>query len=33
VHALGSDRHHLGVGGDFTVIGGRHQEGFAQFSD
>jgi hypothetical protein len=33
VHAMATRRAGLAVGGDFTVIGGRHQEGFAQFSD
>jgi trimeric autotransporter adhesin len=32
VHALASNRRHLGVGGDFTRIGGVAQQGFAQFS-
>jgi trimeric autotransporter adhesin len=33
VHAMATRSKGLAVGGDFTVIGGRHQEGFAQFSD
>jgi hypothetical protein len=33
VHALASDRHHLGVGGDFTKVAGRQQQGFAQFGE
>jgi trimeric autotransporter adhesin len=33
VHALASDAARLGVGGDFTRIGGKAQQGFAQFSN
>jgi hypothetical protein len=33
VHALARGGRHLGVGGDFSVIGGVAQQGFAQFSD
>lgn len=33
VHAMATSGTSLAVGGDFTVIGGRHQEGFAQFSE
>jgi hypothetical protein len=33
VHALDSGAADLGVGGDFTKIGGVAQQGFAQFSD
>jgi hypothetical protein len=32
VHSLASGTGRLGVGGDFTKIGGRAQQGFAQFS-
>jgi hypothetical protein len=33
VHALASDPFHLGVGGDFTTIGGIAQQSFGQFSN
>jgi hypothetical protein len=33
VHSLASDALRLGVGGDFTRIGGKAQQGFAQFSN
>jgi hypothetical protein len=33
VHWLAARRNHLAVGGDFTVIGGRAQQAFAQFAD
>jgi hypothetical protein len=33
VWSFGSSRRYLGVGGDFTKIGGRSQQGFAEFSN